>query len=93
VIDKELLEVLVCPKTHKPLSLAEQQLVTQLNDWISSGKLKDAAGQVVQSRIDGGLLCREAGLLYPILDGIPVLLVDAAIPLDQLGHWSAAKLE
>lgn len=85
MIDKELLEILVCPKTHQPLTLADEQLVDQLNKRVESGTLKNSGGAVVESRLEGGLLCREAGLVYPILDGIPVMLLDEAIPLDQLG--------
>ncbi len=90
MIDKAFLEILVCPKTHKPLQLADQRLVTQLNDQISARKLRNAAGELVESHMEAGLHCPDAGLLYPILQGIPVLLVDEAIPLDQLGSQSPA---
>jgi uncharacterized protein YbaR (Trm112 family) len=86
VLDKELLEILVCPKTHKPLSLAEESLIAQVNGRIAAGQLKNAGGQPVESPVEGGLLCKDEGLLYPILDGIPVLLADEAIPLNQLGQ-------
>jgi uncharacterized protein YbaR (Trm112 family) len=32
---------------------------------------------------DAGLLCRSCGLLFPVIDGIPVLLVDEAAPIGK----------
>jgi uncharacterized protein YbaR (Trm112 family) len=34
--------------------------------------------------LDGGLLKASGDVIYPIVDGIPVLVRDEAIPLDQL---------
>ena len=42
-----------------------------------------ALGSIVESRWQGGLIREDGTLLYPITDGIPVLLIDGAIPLDQ----------
>lgn len=33
-----------------------------------------------------GLICRESGLVYPIRDGIPIMLKEEAIPLEK---WEA----
>lgn len=84
MLDKELLEILVCPKTHQPLRLAEADLVARINDGILTQRLKNVGGRLLETVLDGGLVSPAAGLLYPILDGIPVLLADEAIPLDQL---------
>lgn len=54
MIDPELLAILVCPATRKPLRLDEDR---------------------------GELVCDEAGLAYPIRDGVPVLLIEEARPL------------
>ena len=32
---------------------------------------------------EDGLICRESGLVYPIVDEIPIMLADEAIPLDE----------
>jgi uncharacterized protein YbaR (Trm112 family) len=42
-------------------------------------------GQHVTEPIEGGLVRADAAILYPILDGIPIMLVDEGIPLRQLG--------
>lgn len=50
-IDKELLEILACPKCK---------------------------GAVALNSAKDGLFCKECGLLYPIKDDIPVMLIDEA---------------
>lgn len=55
MIDRKLLEIVVCPCCH--------------------GKLED-------QEASGGLFCPHDRLLFPIREGIPVLLVDEARPLD-----------
>lgn len=82
MIDKELLEILVCPENHSRLAVAGQGLVDRLNGLIASGTLKNRLGRRVERTMDGGLLRDDKAFLYPILDGIPVLLVDEAIPLE-----------
>lgn len=84
MIDKDLLDILVCPKSHKPLRLAEDPLVAKLNQAVSEKKLRNVGGQAVESTLQGGLVCDDEQLVYPIVDGIPVLLADEAIPLDQV---------
>lgn len=33
-----------------------------------------------------GLLCGNCGLLFPVIDGIPVLLIDEATPIRERGE-------
>lgn len=55
-IDRQLLEILVCPLTR---------------------------GTLEYDREAQELISRQAGLAYPIRDGIPIMLVDEARKLDE----------
>jgi uncharacterized protein YbaR (Trm112 family) len=86
VISKELLEILVCPDDRTPLTLADETLVAQLNRLVGAGKLKNKAGDAVERPLDGGLVRNDGTAVYPIIDGIPILLIDEAIPLDPIAE-------
>ena len=81
---RELLDILRCPENQASLTPADEALVAEVNDRIRAGRLHNKAGRDVSQPIDGGLVRADGDLLYPIVDQIPVLLRDEAIPLDQL---------
>lgn len=86
MFDTQLLEILRCPQNHSYLSLAEPDLVEQINEGIACQKITTVGRQLVKKPLDGGLV-REAGdLLYAIIDDIPVMLHDEAIDLSQIGR-------
>ena len=82
MIDKDLLDILVCPENRTRLELADDALVEKLNRAISAGGVQNRAGEPVAEPVEGGLVREDGTLLYPIRDGIPVLLIDEAIPLE-----------
>ena len=91
MIDKELLEILVCPQSHMPLRLADAPLMARLNRAIAAGRICNEAGRPVEDSLQGGLVRQDRALLYPIMDDIPVLLVEEAIRLDQLDEVQSGK--
>jgi len=84
MIDEKLLPILVCPTDHTPLSVADEQIVVRINRAIAAGRVKNRSGRPVERLLDGGLIRADTTILYPIIDGIPVLLADEAIPLAQV---------
>jgi uncharacterized protein YbaR (Trm112 family) len=80
----EILPILRCPEDRAPLALAGNALVDEVNTAIRAGHLVDRAGKRVEQTIDGGLVRTAGDVLYPIIDQIPVLLVDESIALSQL---------
>jgi uncharacterized protein len=83
-MDRELLKILVCPETRQPLAEADRGLVARLNAAIAAGQLRNKAGHAVEKSLDAVLLASEGLVAYPIVDGIPVLLIEEAIRLDQV---------
>lgn len=78
------LAMLRCPQNRSTLRAAEPALVARLNVAIAAGRLRNQAGVRVERPIDGGLVRAAGDLVYPIVDQIPVMLCDEAIPLAQL---------
>jgi uncharacterized protein YbaR (Trm112 family) len=84
MIDRELLEILVCPETKQPVRLAESGEVNRINAAITKGGVTNRGGDVVKEAISGGLVREDGKLLYPIRDDIPIMLIDEAILLDDV---------
>lgn len=84
MIQRELLDLLQCPETRSPLHLADDALVAKINEAVAAGTLKNRVGEAVETPLSGGLLPESENMLYPIVDDLPIMLVDEAIPLDQL---------
>jgi uncharacterized protein YbaR (Trm112 family) len=84
MIDRELLEILVCPETKQPVRLADAAVVDRINVAIARGGVTNRGGEAVTEAISGGLVREDGKLLYPIRDDIPIMLIDEAIPLDDI---------
>lgn len=79
-LDPELLEILVCPKTHGELEVVDlpadvrQILVEKYREHF-----RDEEPVVEQ-----GLYCRESELVYPVVSDIPVMIVEEALAASVL---------
>jgi uncharacterized protein YbaR (Trm112 family) len=82
----EVLAILCCPEDRSALTLASDSLITEINTVIRRGRLQNRAGRFLEQLLDGGLTIATCDAMYPIIEGIPVLVRDEAIPLVQLGH-------
>jgi uncharacterized protein len=81
MIDAKLLNLLCCPESHQPLQLADNALVQSLNRQITAGNLLNRSGQPLKQTLDGGLLREDKKVVYPILNKLPILLVEEGILL------------
>jgi uncharacterized protein YbaR (Trm112 family) len=80
-VDKDLLEWLACPDSRQPLAEAGADLLARVNERVRRSEAKTVAGKRVEREVEAGLVRQDGKVLYPIVDGIPVLLVDEGIAL------------
>lgn len=83
-MEKRLLNILRCPITHKSLAVARSDLLGRVNAAIADGKLHNHDGEQLTRALDEALVTEDGNVLYPIDDGIPVLLERESISLEQL---------
>jgi len=84
MVDQELLDILVCPENKTPVKMVGADVLERVNGAITAGRLKNRGGAKVEETIDGGLLRADGKILYPVRDDIPNMLMDEAIPMDQI---------
>jgi len=82
-IDGRLLEILCCPITRRPLRELAADDLTRVNAAIAAGKVRNHGGADIAEALEGALVTSEGDLVYPIRQGIPVLLEEECI------HWAA----
>ena len=80
-VSTELLEILVCPETKQSVSLATAERLEELNQKIRSGELRNRGGEAVEKELTEALIREDGRVLYPVDDGIPVMLIDESIEL------------
>ena len=81
VIDPILLDLLICPESRQELSVAGEDLLRELNGAIDSGTIKSRGGDTLSKEIEGGLVREDGQVLYPVRDGIPIMLISESIQL------------
>ncbi len=80
-VTPELLEILVCPESKQPVRLADASVLKQVADAIAAGTLRNRGGDAVTKPITEGLVREDGKILYPVDDGIPVMLIEESIEL------------
>jgi len=81
MVEKDLLDILVCPDDLTPVRLATDAELTTLNARIAAGQVKNRGGQPVATAVKEGLVRADGKYLYVVDDDIPVMLIDEALPL------------
>ncbi len=80
-IARGFVDILVCPVTRQGLSLLDETALAKLNRGIADGNVTNAGGQMVADGLNEALVTENGARVYPVRDGIPVLLAEEAIKL------------
>lgn len=73
--------ILRCPLTAQGLRLAPQAEIERLNARLAAGGLFHRNGEPVQAALQAGYCCEDGRYLYPVIEGVIILLSSLAIPL------------
>lgn len=84
MISSELLAILRCPEDRTALAIADVAVLDLVNRAIAAKTLRNKGGDAVEQPFVAGLIRADKTVLYPIVDDIPVLLIDAGIVLSDL---------
>lgn len=81
VMDKRLLDIMVCPVSGAALAPADADTLTRVNAAIAAGEIFHADGSAVADPLEQGLLTVDGATLYRIQDGIPMMVPGHGIEL------------
>jgi len=79
-----LLDILCCPVSHEPLLPLSRDKLKKLNQAIAAGGIERVDHEAVSEPLSAALITRNQKVVYPIEDGIPVLLAERGIGTTQL---------
>jgi uncharacterized protein YbaR (Trm112 family) len=77
----DLIAILICPETKQPVALATPAQLAAINGSIRAGNAYNRAGVRVEKELNEALVRQDGRVLYPVEDGIPVMLVEESIGL------------
>jgi uncharacterized protein YbaR (Trm112 family) len=86
-VDGKLLEILCCPVSKTPLIRVTPEKLARLNTAIDAGEVKYIGGEPVEAALEEALVTEDLKVVYPVDDGIPVLLQEKGIGTTQLSQF------
>ncbi len=79
-----LLDILCCPVSHEPLLPLSRDKLKKLTQANPAGGIERVDHEAVSEPLSAALITRNQKVVYPIEDGIPVLLAERGIGTTQL---------
>jgi uncharacterized protein YbaR (Trm112 family) len=83
-MDKKLLDIICCPTTKLPLELLSAEKLDTFNAAILAGDTRNQAEVVLTEALSEALITRDGRRVYPVRDGIPILLEEECIDWNQM---------
>jgi len=80
LLSPEVLELMRCPETMQKLALASEETLERIRDVGVPVKV----GSQFSGPLEAGLIREDGKVLYPICDGIPLVMVEEAIPVPNV---------
>ena len=78
-MDPKLLNLLQCPETKQTLHEVPEDLLSRINQKISEKQLRNRAGKEITTPWQQALASEDEKWIYPVVDGIPVMLTDESL--------------
>ena len=83
-IDSQYLETLYCPITKCRLELLNRDQLNVLNELIRKKQVLFIDGAIVEEELQEAIVTTDHRMIYRVVEGIPMILPERAIPFDQL---------
>jgi uncharacterized protein YbaR (Trm112 family) len=80
-VDPDLIAILICPESKQPVALATPAQLAAINASIRAKNAYNRSGTRVEKELMEALVREDGRVLYPVEEGIPVMLVEESIAL------------
>lgn len=78
-IDRKLVELLRCPVTGQAVRLVSKDRLAAINEAVAGGSMRHPDGRPAEDSLESALETVDGARIYPVRDGIPVMLEEECI--------------
>lgn len=78
-MDRKLLDILCCPITKRPVEPMAAKDLEVVNELVRAGRLRYMDDNPVDAELREALITDNRSRIYPVEDGIPVMLEERSL--------------